>query len=59
MTTKYDIGDKVIIEATVRKINVRNDGMIVYTLSNENWTNLERFEESSIAGKVEENESDK
>ena len=59
MTTKYDIGDKVIIEATVRKIYVGNNGMIVYILSNENWTNLERFEESSIAGKVEENESDK
>ena len=59
MTTKYDIGDKVIIEATIRNINIRNDGKVIYTLSNENWTNLERFEESSIAGKVEENESDK
>ena len=59
MTTKYDIGDKVIIEATIRNINIRNDGKVIYTLSNENWTNLERFEESSIAGKVEESESDK
>lgn len=54
MTTKYDIGDKVIIEATVKKIEVRNNGMIIYTLCNRNWTNLEYFEESSIAGKVDE-----
>lgn len=48
MKTKFDIGEKVLVEATVKSIEIEFNGTIIYRLDNENWTNIERFKEDEI-----------
>ena len=55
MTTKYNVGDKVLIEATVTEIKV-NENDIVYELDNDDLDGYLYFSENKIAGKVDEHD---
>lgn len=48
MKTKFDIGEKVLVEAEVIEIKITAYGEIRYVLNNDNWTNLEKFDEEEI-----------
>lgn len=48
MITKFDIGEKVLVEAEVVEIKVTSNGMVTYRLTNDNWSNIERFDETEI-----------
>ena len=39
MQTKYDVGDKVLIKATVKQICIRENDNIEYALDSKNWCN--------------------
>ena len=47
MKTEFDIGEKVLVEAIVKSIEIKSDGTRYY-LDNENWTNIEKFNEDEI-----------
>lgn len=48
MITKFDIGEKVLVEAEVVEIKVTSNGIVRYYLKNDNWSNIERFDEEEI-----------
>ena len=54
MTSKYDIGDIVLIEARVCKINSREKGKVEYTLGIAHTLNLFDFAEDEIVGMEKE-----
>lgn len=47
MITKFDIGEKVLVEAEVVEIKVTSSGNR-YRLKNDNWSNVESFYEEEI-----------
>ena len=59
MTTKYNVGDKVLVEAEITKIHIDKDGVkyhvTIKTDSNSNYTGL--FAEDSVY-KIDEEDSE-
>ena len=51
MKTKFDVGEKVLVEAEVFRIKINEKGVINYTLKCPNWTNLESFLEEDLISK--------
>ena len=48
MKTKYDVGEKVMVEATVHEIKITRVGRIKYLLQNPLWYSNTLFEEEDI-----------
>lgn len=51
MKTKFDVGEKVFVEAEVVGIRINEEGQIKYILDNPHWTNLEKFSEDDLISK--------
>lgn len=51
--TKYDVGDKILIEAEITSISIRDKKEVIYTIVSPYITNYERMPEREIFGRTD------